>query len=135
MATCDDARAPETVRVMGTRVGDARHTLTAYLPLVQSHRTVDNLRKNRRIAVFYGRVTDYRAVQIKGALVTLRSTDASDRERQVRYLRDFTEACAKIGLSPSLMGRLAFWPSIAVEMEVDELFAQTPGPQAGTPWR
>jgi hypothetical protein len=135
MATCDGEQRPEAVRVMGARIDKARRTLIAYVPDVQSGRTFENLSANPQVGVFFCRVTDYRAVQIKGKLVAKRPSDALDLERQVRYSRDFAEACAKIGMSREVIARMTYWPSTAIEIRIGEFFLQTPGPEAGTPWR
>jgi hypothetical protein len=69
IATCDASRAPMTARVLGSRVGATRRTLTCYVPTEPSGRTLENLTTSSQIAVFYCRVFDYRAVQIKGELL------------------------------------------------------------------
>jgi hypothetical protein len=38
---------------------------------------------------------------------------------------------ASVGVPRSAWGRLAWWPTLALRMEVREVFVQTPGPSAG----
>jgi hypothetical protein len=135
LATCNRAGVPEATRVMGTKVDPKRRSLWAYVPIDQAGVTFDNLRENGRLAIFYCCVFNYRAVQLKGDLVSMRASDEGGREIQARYLHDFVESCAKIRIPRELMQSLRYAPSMVIEMNVTEVFAQTPGPKAGAPWR
>jgi hypothetical protein len=135
LATCSREGVPQATRVMGTKVGSTRRSLTAFVPIDQAGTTFDNLRENGRLAIFFCCVTNYRAVQIKGDLVSMRPTDEGGSEIQARYAHDFVEECVKVGIPRELNESLRHAPSMAVEMNVTAVFAQTPGPQAGAPWR
>jgi hypothetical protein len=135
MATRGAGLEPELVRVMGSLVGEGGRTLTAYLPLEQARRTLANLEVYPEAAIFFARLTDYRSVQVKGEVVAVRGTDAEEVERQARYGQEFADVCARIGIPRDLVATLTYWPSRAVEVEVRELYVQTPGPNAGAPWR
>jgi hypothetical protein len=134
LATCGTAGIPEAARVRGTRVHAGRATLTLLVPHEQSGTTFANLDANRRIAVFYCRVTDYAAVQIKGDVLGLRPSDDRDRETQALHMDAFIEACAGLGVPRELMRRHAYWPSLALDVLVRQLYVQTPGPEAGRSW-
>jgi hypothetical protein len=116
---------------MGSRVGEDRRTVVLYVPSDQAGATFDNLRENGRLAVFYCRVTNYRALQIKGALIELRPTRDEETELQARYTHDFATEGSKVGLPYEVTAALRLSPSMAVEMTIEEVYAQTPGPQAG----
>jgi hypothetical protein len=135
VATCGASGAPEATRVMGARASRETASMTLYLPVDQAGLTLENLRANPRLAAFFVWVLDYRAVQVKGTVIEIRPTDAEDREHQARYARELTDACAQVGIPRAAMAAVRCWPSVAVEMTADEIFVQTPGPNAGNPWR
>jgi hypothetical protein len=135
VATRDETNAPFMARAVGTRVGPQRRTLAIFVPNEQGGRTLDNLRANARIAVMWGRPTDFRAAQIKGRLIGFRPSDFHDRQFQEQYMGRFMDASAKTGMSRDLYARMIYWPSTAIEVAVEEVFVQTPGPGAGAPWR
>src|SRR4051794_31352194 len=80
LATCGRDGVPEATRVMGARVSRSGRSVVLYVPTDQAGLTFDNLRANGRLAVFFVRVTDYRAVQIKGSLASVEPTDEEGRE-------------------------------------------------------
>jgi hypothetical protein len=43
------------------------------------------------------------------------------------------EQLAAVGVSRTLSRRVAWFPSVAIEVRVSEMFEQTPGPNAGVP--
>jgi general stress protein 26 len=134
-ATTDGEGNPEATRVVGTQVRDNGRALTIYLPTEQSARTLRNLEDTREIAVFFASQTKYRAVQVKGEVVAIRESRVADRKIQEAYKKKFIEMAVAVGVPPALVGRLAYWPSTAVDLSVRELYDQTPGPKAGTPCR
>ncbi len=135
LATTNESGLPETTRVMGADVGPKRRSITLYVPLDQAGMTFDNLRKSDRLAVIFVKVTNYRAMQMKGDLISMREGNESDRPRVERYTRDFADDCVKVGLTRELILSLRDWPAMVVEMSVNAIFLQSPGPEAGTPWR
>jgi hypothetical protein len=135
LATHDAELSPEAVRVWGTRVGPDRRTLTLYVSDEQAGRTYDNARANGQLAVFFCRMTDYRAAQVKGELIALRPTSDDERERQAEYARAFIATSIVVGTPREPTERLAFLPSTAMELRVREVYMQTPGTGAGLPWR
>jgi hypothetical protein len=125
---------PELARVMGTRVGPNGETLTIWLPTVQLGRTLTNLERHKEIALFYCRVTDYRSVQVKGTVLSIREGTDIERAQCAAYVEQFAEQCAVIGMTREQVARMRFWPATVIELKVNALYQQTPGPQAGAPW-
>ncbi len=134
VATCDASRRPEIARVRGARVSDTRRTVTAFLPTIEAGRTFDNLSHDRRIAVGFTHLLDYRSVQLKGEVLSIRPTTAGERELQAHHKREFTTDAALAGVARALNAQVSYWPSTAVEFRIDEIFMQTPGRGAGRPW-
>ena len=59
--------------------------------------------------------------------------DARDDERGLidTYLVGFSELLASVGLPRRVGRRLTTWPAHAIDVDIAEVFAQTPGPGAG----
>jgi hypothetical protein len=131
VGTCDAAQRPENARAVGARVARDRRRIEIYLNEATAARTLANLKTNPRIAVCFCRPIDHRTVQVKGRALSSRTADDSEKVVVERYLSAFVEALYLVGMTRSLTSRLGRWPSVVVELEVSELFHQTPGPGAG----
>ncbi len=77
-------------------------------------------------------ITNYRSIQWRGRAVDVgeRATPG-DLALADHAMGVFADACPLVGLDPALTWRL--WPVELrpVVVEVDEVFDQTPGPEAG----
>ena len=131
IGTRDAALRPECVRGVGTLVGPDRSTLTVFVPAELAARTLANLEDNGAIAVTFSQLSNHRTVQVKGKLRSLRRARRSERPLLERYVAAFAEQLHFTGCSRRIVRRLRYWPSVALELEIGDLFAQTPGPGAG----
>jgi hypothetical protein len=131
VGTSDAERRPEATRAVGALVSPDRTKVTVFVPVATAQRAVENLAHRREIAVGFSRTLDHVSIQIKGAAAEVRL--ATDAERSIceRYLGAYVEALHVIGLPRSLTRRMTVWPAYALEVEVRDVFAQTPGPGAG----
>ncbi|HKO94642.1 MAG TPA: hypothetical protein VJU61_25985 [Polyangiaceae bacterium] len=133
VATRDAELEPEALFAMGIRASADRTTLTVYLPSVSAELTRRNLAHNGDIAVTLERPIDLKAVQIKGHSIGIRPSTEADRELQAIYRAALVEQLGAVGVPRSVTRRLTWWPSLAVDVRIREVFFQTPGPGAGEP--
>lgn len=131
VATRDEALRPECLRAAGAEVSTDRATLIVYVPSELAARTLANLEHNGAIAVTFSQISNHRTLQVKGKLRTLRRTRRNERVVQERWLAAFAEQLHMTGFSRRIARRFRYWPSVALELEIHELFMQTPGPGAG----
>ena len=133
VATADSERVPSTCRAIALKTNDDFETVTVYLPVATSHETMANIATTRRLAVACSEIPSHESTQIKGVTRAVRLATPADEA----FVRDRLEALAdslgSIGLPRHLTRSLAHWPAYAVEVTVEEVFEQTPGPNAGTP--
>jgi hypothetical protein len=122
---------PECVRAVGVSVSADRRRVTLLLNDAVSARTLAYLEAGSPAAVTFSRPIDYRTVQLKGPVSSVRRGTEADRAIAERYNSAFTEALYLVGMSRAVSRRLRVWPATAVEVEIAELFQQTPGPSAG----
>jgi pyridoxamine 5'-phosphate oxidase-like protein len=134
VATRDARLEPEVMLAMGIRPSADRTRLTVYLPTALAARTCQNLSDNGDIAVTVERPIDLRAVQIKGRSLGVRPSSEADRELQSMFRAGLVEAFGAVGIPRSLSRRLTWWPSVAVDVSIRDVFFQTPGPNAGEPF-
>ena len=131
VATRDAQLAPECTFGMGLRVHRDRRTVTVFVARAVAGPTLRNLEDNGQIAVTFCRPVDHETVQLKGQFLSVRDSEAADRQVQEMYRGAFAEQLAVFGIPRAITRRFAWWPSVAIEFEVAEAYTQTPGPGAG----
>lgn len=133
VATRNATLLPESMLAIGVKMHGDGCRMTVYLPEALSAPTVANLRDNGQIAITMIRPQDHRAVQIKGRSLDIRPSQASERDLQAVCRAALIEQLAIVGIPRTATRRLVWWPSLAVDIQVSDVFVQTPGPQAGQP--
>ena len=131
VGTRDRDLVPDAVRGVGVRIWPGAAQLTAYLPVATSARAVANLRDNGRLAVTLSLPRTHRTIQIKGTVRELRAARDDERATILAWRDGFVACLAVVGLLPGATGRLTCWPAHAADLDIEEVFTQTPGPGAG----
>lgn len=135
IGTRDAGLRPCHASVVGTRVHDDRETVTVLVPTARADRTLQNLAGNGRVAVAAGHVS-HESYQLKGTYLSSRPADQADRARQ-EALRAALLASALEAGYPEPLARpftlgFAYTPAVAITFRAEEVYQQTPGPDAGT---
>lgn len=133
IGTRDASAMPETVRGCGVVVLPGAARLRVYVPADNGALTLANLRDDPRIAITMCRPITHRTIQVKGRAIAIRDADPSERPVVEAYRAAYQRILGVIGLPARISSRLAIWPAAAVDVELAEVFAQTPGPDAGAP--
>ena len=132
--TRDSNLVPSGHRVPGWQIDQAGRTLTVFMPDASAPRLLDAMRDNGRIALTFEEVGTHETYQVKGRYLSHRPVQPAEielagvmRERFARGLRSLNndEQVA------ALMAASIPAPGLAVEVGVEEVFVQTPGPGAG----
>ncbi|MGZ9189451.1 MAG: hypothetical protein ACXW39_05280 [Nitrospira sp.] len=131
VGTRDGALIPECTRAWGIRVAPDRSTMTILLAETFAGKTLDDLRANGMIAVTCTRPTDHLTCQLKGRVRSITPVTSNDRALSQRWHREFTAELKAIGVSSTLSEGWIVEPTVAVEVDVTDVFDQTPGPGAG----
>jgi hypothetical protein len=85
-----------------------------------------------RIAITGTDVPTLRSTQLKGHIVSVEPADSVDAEKTAAYLDHFYGDVVRTDNIPrDLVERLTPSELVALTVEVDELYNQTPGPRAG----
>jgi hypothetical protein len=131
LGTVGEGLVPECVRVCGASVAPDRARLTLLVGDAIAGRTRANIEAGSRVAVTFSRIYDHRTVQVKGRAIAVRAGTEADHAIATRYVSAFAEALHPTGLGRAYVRRLRIWPLVAIDVEVDALYQQTPGPGAG----
>jgi len=131
VGTRDARLMPECTRAMGARVARERTRITLWLPAATATLSLANLRDNGQLAATFSRPWDHRTVQIKGRQRRAGPAKPADQRAVERYRSALADELERVGMPRHLTLRLASWPAHAVEVAIDAIFDQTPGPGAG----
>ena len=131
VGTRDASLMPECTRAWGIRLGKDRRSVTIFLTEAISKQTLQNLRENGLVAVSCTRPTDHVACQIKGRVRTIRPSDRQDQTYRRNWKREFIGEIAAVGVPAALGEAWITEPALAVEIDVTDVFHQTPGPGTG----
>jgi hypothetical protein len=131
LATRDAGYVPNIAICTGIIVHEDRRRVTVLVPVASAAPCVRDLAENGLYALVFSRPTDHRSIQLKGSMLSIAEADESYRPELDRYLATYGGELELIGIPASIIRRLTTWPCWAIELEVREIFEQTPGPGAG----
>jgi hypothetical protein len=131
IASRNDRLEPHAARVTALIVDHEGRHLVAYVPTVGVEAVLEDLRANGQVAIVSARPPDERGCQVKGVFVA--AWDALDPERDIVTVQweRFRNRLESIGLPRAATDGWRIWPCTAIQVRVQALFDQTPGPGAG----
>jgi hypothetical protein len=122
---------PVGCRAVALTADDDLSRITVYVPMATSSDLVAGVAATKRLAVVATYPRDHFSIQLKGLATGVRL--AADHEREL--IRDavegFAEVLHAIGQPLRVVRAMNHWPAFAIDLAVDAIFDQTPGPQAG----
>lgn len=133
VGTADAEGVPAACRGIAIAEGKEPDTLIVYLPAATAHEMLANIATTRRMAVAASHPLSHRTVQVKGVTRGVKLAPSSDEAFVRERWEQFADVLVEIGLARGILPRVAHWPAFAVEMSIEQIFDQTPGPNAGAP--
>lgn len=125
-----DARLRPTVSwVFGARVSPASDEITVFIPDIEAEHATRNAEQNGQIAFTVADGISHESYQFKGKLVGLRPS--TDEERAVQDIHRSKLVSYMRMLPKELFADFRLYPSTALTFRVEQVFIQTPGPDAG----
>lgn len=139
VGTRDSALTPEITRAWGVRVGRDGRSVSLCVVESSGQKTVENLQANGQIAAAFCLSNNYRAVQLKGRCAEITEPGEEDWRAIERHRDSFIRSTESIGVPRELGEEL--WlrevkdsaAMIKIRFIAEEIFDQTPGPEAGSP--
>src|SRR3954469_4855659 len=131
MASVDAQKVPSCCRAIAVASSDGVETLTVYVPLATSHDVLRDIATTKRVAITVTDPLTHTSTQLKGTSVDVRLA----REDEAAFVRARREALAEsldaIGVPRRVTQNVTCWPAFAVTARIEDVFDQTPGPNAG----
>ena len=131
VGSVDSRGEPSTCRALALTSTDGLSSLTVYVPVSTSRETIANIAATGRLTVVATHPIDHHSLQMKGTAATARLARQDEAEAVHRGLLGFGALLNTIGIPPRVTNAVTWWPAFAIEMRVEEIFDQTPGPRAG----
>ena len=132
VGTVDNDGVPACCRGIAVISRDGYETVTVYVPAATAQETIANVATTRRVAITCSEPVSHATIQIKGVTRGVRLAPASDEEFVRARLDQFAEVLDELGLPRKVTRRIACWPAFAIDVSIEQIFDQTPGPKAGT---
>ncbi|HEY0142852.1 MAG TPA: hypothetical protein VGF48_18270 [Thermoanaerobaculia bacterium] len=118
-------------RGVAISTSDDFDTVTVYLPVATSQETLANVATTRRVAILCTNPLDHLSIQMKGLSRGVRVANDSELTLVKERLEQWADALDTIGVPRRVTRGTAHWPAFAIDVSVEEVFDQTPGPKAG----
>jgi hypothetical protein len=125
---------PAGYRVSGWHVDSAGRTLTALMPEPFAASFVEAVRENKTVAFTFEDLTTAETYQLKGQYVSHRPVTSAEADSTNRTRDQFARHLSQLYQDPrveSVVKASIALPTLAIDVEVREVFVQTPGPGAG----
>lgn len=132
-ATRDGDLQPHGAAACAVRVHEDRAHVTAFFYEEAARQMLRNLKLHPEIALDCDLPTSHRACQVKGVYVASRRAKVSERAEIERQLEAFVVDLEAMGLPRAMLDGWKAWPCTAIDVQVTQLFEQTPGPGTGEP--
>jgi hypothetical protein len=133
VGTRDAALRPACAMAVGVAFPEAGR-VTVYVTEAAGALTFANLEANGAVAVVFEEILSHHTVQVKGRVLEIRPAAEDERALVERSIAGFFRQVEAVGGAPGVVRRVRRWPCRAVTLEVTDVFEQTPGPKAGTPF-
>jgi hypothetical protein len=113
-------------------VGHPDHEgVVVYVPVATAAQTVANIASNGRVAVVSSEPVSHVSLQLKGRARAVRLADDGEAETVRTCMERLADVLDSVGLPRGVTRTVASWPAFAVDLAVEAVFEQTPGPCAG----
>lgn len=132
VGSADSNAVPACCRGIAVSTDSTLARATVYVPVATSRDVIANAATTKRLAVMITRVVEHLGVQLKGSVEAIRMAGDDEGPFVRRRLQEFAEVVDEIGLPRRIFLSVSHWPAFAVEIAVEEVFDQTPGPRAGS---
>lgn len=131
VGTVDAEGMPACCRAICVASRDDFESVTVYVPAATGQETVANVATTRRVAISCSHPLSHEAIQIKGVSLGVRLAPAGEEPFVRGRLTELAAVLDQIGLPRSVASSMNCWPAFAIDVSIEQLFDQTPGPNAG----
>jgi hypothetical protein len=131
VGTVDPSGWPSCCRGVAIVVHPDREGVTVYVPVATAAETMANIASNSRVAVVSSEPVSHSTVQLKGRARGVRVAGEDEAETLEAHFGRLVDTLDSVGLPRRISRTMTRWPAFAVDLAVEAVFEQTPGPRAG----
>jgi hypothetical protein len=131
VGSADSNAIPACCRGIAVSTDASLARAIVYVPVATSRDVIANAATTKKLALMITRVVEHVGVQLKGTVEAIRVAGDDEAPFVRRRLSEFADVLDDIGLPRRIFRSVNHWPAFAVELKIDEVFDQTPGPRAG----
>jgi len=132
VGSVDAVGNPACCRAVALKSDDDLATVTVFVPTATGQETIANVAATRRLAIVTTHPISHCATQLKGIVQTTRLAREDEHAFVTEHFDSFGGVLNVVGYPPRLTRSVVRWPAYALEMRVEEIYEQSPGPKAGT---
>jgi len=135
VGTVDAQGRPSCCHAAAIKLDDDLKNVAVYLPIATSQQIIQDIANTHRLAVSATHVIENFSIQLKGTAHAARLATENEAAFVEQHHEAFSDVLLSLGLPRRLTRSMVHWPAFVVDMHVEEVFEQTPGPNAGAPLR
>lgn len=122
---------PNAVRGWGGKVSQDGNAIEVFVDRPAAATSVSNIHDNGRVTACFTNITNNHSVQIKGRCVEVGDPQVGDWDVIDRQRQGFSGICATIGFPAPMIRNMWSTQVVKVRFVAEQVFNQTPGPDAG----
>jgi hypothetical protein len=131
VGTVDPSGWPSCCRGVAVVVHPDGEGVIVYVPVATAAQTVANIASNGRMAIVSSEPVSHSTVQLKGRARGVRVAGEEEAEAVQAHYDRLVDTLDSVGLPRGISRTVSRWPAFAVDLAVEAIFEQTPGPRAG----
>lgn len=128
----DEALIPTIVRFWGMDFRASEDIVIVFIVAGQGEQTLKNSQQNGRLTATLTRWPDFQSYQLKGQFLQARAMTEEEVTFQQQYrIQPVQAVTTDFGFPVEPAERYVHYADLAIEIKVETVFNQTPGPGAG----
>lgn len=131
VATRDAVLFPDICEGSGILLSEDGRTCTIFISSSRSQTAIKNIQNNGCVAISLSRPCTYKAAQIKGRVLRTRAMTEAEQKASAKWLQGYRKEIQLIGVMNQAATGILRQSDLALDVTIDSIFIQTPGPQAG----
>ena len=117
--------------ILSASVDQENDTVTCFALSFLAGPTLENMKATGRVSYFFG-LMSHEAYQFKGQFIETRELTEAELAQSEQFCKAIAEILGSMGIAPeAAMKLVGTAPDLGITFKVENIFNQTPGPEAG----
>lgn len=131
MSTRDENLWPDLCEVLGLHFNENASKAMLFVSEEHAAKCLSNIKNNGCIAISLSRPCTFQAAQLKGKVANVHAMTAEEKDKSLSWSQRFRKEIQLIGVPNEAAMGLRLKADMTIEVDIENIFIQTPGPQAG----